>query len=521
MTDTLNARASPLEEESYDYRIISGGGENTSFSSTDILQMQNTLAEFSQNMLLDPNWKLHIPSSHRDSSVSFPNAPRDTDSLLLRALVLHRLSYASPTVSRSVKEASWILDYFSAKQVRIENCRTSTVQMLISSLEEDETLTVMQKNSIMSTLGTLVDLCVAYGLAAGSGIIDCSHRWKEKRLPKRAPDACVVEQLDSYFFDPGIDIPLQYRTIYILLRLISNRISEVLFMPIECITYPDVGIYSIGIPTQKETPYHIPEFHQYPKKLSGQEEGYLYSCLRDMQDYANSQQSKLKNLHQGLLFVSPTGKTLVTTSDVNAFLKEICEKYQIKDAAGEQACITTHDLRHTAVVERFKYGIISPYQTMRESNHSSIDQTCGYGYASLRDESAKLAKISKAMFSSQYAIDDPKQAASTPRAMAKKKFAALCEDPNTRLLLDGSACINKPCVPLFETCSTCDLYHPDPIWREPLEEYIGIYAERIKKLETIGGNPNTISFLKHQKDVYERILRKIKVDSATAAQEVS
>lgn len=113
------------------------------------------------------------------------------------------------------------------------------------------------------------------------------------------------------------------------------------------------------------------------------------------------------------------------------------------------------------------------------------------------------------MISSQYAIDDPQNTVTTPRTMAKKKFVALREDPNTRLLLDGSACINKPCVPQFETCSSCDLYRPDPKLREPLEEYIGIYAERIQKLETTGGNPNTITFLNHQKEVYERILNKI------------
>ena len=119
-----------------------------------------------------------------------------------------------------------------------------------------------------------MELSYAYKIATGTGIVDCSYRWKEKKNPKRAPDACVIEQIDSYVFDPQIEMTLQYRTIYMLLRLISNRVNEVLFMPIECITYPEVGIYSIAIPTQKETPYHVPEFHQYPKKISGLDEGY-------------------------------------------------------------------------------------------------------------------------------------------------------------------------------------------------------------------------------------------------------
>ena len=513
MTNAL--RKDEVKTEDYaSLSVVNGGGERKSFSESDLQQMQNILRQFSENDLLDSKWILHIPSSHRNSSVSFPDLQRDTDSILVRALVLQRLAYASPTVSRAVKDAAWILGFFSANHLKIENCRTSTAGLIVSALEADNDFSNMQRNSIMATLGNMVELCSAYGLIAGTGIVDCSHRWKEKRQPKRAPDACAIEQIDSYIFDPQIDISLQYRTIYMLLRLISNRINEVLFMPIDCITYPDIGIYSIAIPTQKETPYHVPEFHQYPKKLSGQEEGYLYSCIRELQEYARSQQTKLKSHHQDFLFVSPSGKSLVTTQDVNTFLKNVCEKYQIKDASGVQTSITSHDLRHTAVVERFKYGIISPYQTMRESNHSSIDQTCGYGYASVHDESKKLTEISKRMLEDQFAVSEPTDKKIAPRAISKKKFSALCKNFDTRLLLDGSVCVNSACVPIFETCSMCEYFIVDPEWQEPLEEYIAIFTDRLNELEAIGGNPNSIAFLNHQKDVYTRILSKIIDNSA-------
>ena len=300
------------------------------------------------------------------------------DILLIRALVLQMLSYASSSIGRAVKDAEWILGFFSDHHIYIENCRTAVVDLIIKELDRTADFSVMQKNSIMTTLGTMIELCEGFGLVAGTGIVDCSYRWKDTRFPKRATDACVIEQLDSYFFDPIIDIPLQYRTVYMLLRLISNRISEVLFMPIDCLIYPDIDTYSISIPTQKATPYHVPKYKQYPKKLSGIEEGLLHRCLCELQQYAESQQNHLPCQHQNLLFVSPTGNTIVTTSDVNDYFKDICVKYLIKDSSGNPAIITTHDLRHTAVVERFKYGVISPYQTMRESNHSSLSQTLGY-----------------------------------------------------------------------------------------------------------------------------------------------
>ena len=90
--DVLSLNTVSKEEDVLCLHVISGGREKTSFSDSDIMQMQKTLAEFSDNALMDNKWELHIPSSHRNSSVSFPDLQRDTDSILVRALVLQRLA---------------------------------------------------------------------------------------------------------------------------------------------------------------------------------------------------------------------------------------------------------------------------------------------------------------------------------------------------------------------------------------------------------------------------------------------
>ena len=406
-----------------------------------------------------------------------------------------------------MKDAEWIFCFFGAHRLHIENCRTSTVGLVIRELEESN-LSNMQRNSIMTTLGNMVELCESYGLTSGTGIVDCSHRWKDTWKRKRAQDACVIEQLDSYFFDPGIIIPLQYRTVYMLLRLISNRISEVLFMSINCITYPDVDTYSISIPTQKATAYHMPEYHHYPKKLSGREEGYLYRCICELQEYARSCQNYLECQHQELLFVSSTGRTIVTTADVNKYLKCFCAAYNIKDASGTPTAITTHDLRHTAVVERLKYGIISPYQTMRESAHRTISQTMAYGYASEHDETKRLSQISRELLK-EYAPTQPIMDDASPREITPKKFLALKEDPNTRLLLDGSICLSRSCKPSFDECSSCKSFQVDPMYQEPLKNYITLLTDRSQMLKNKGGNPDTILFIENQVDVYTKMLNKI------------
>jgi len=488
--------------------VVDGGSKKPTFDERDIDHMKTILAQFSEDNLMDSAWHLNFSSSKRQTSVFFPVMSRMNDALLIRALVLQRMAYASSSLDRAIKDAEWLFDFFKLHHFHIESCRSATVSLIIRALDDDNNLSIMQKNSIMTTLGAMVELCEGFGLITGTGIVDCSFRWKETRLPKRAPDACVIEQLDSYFFDPLIDIPLQYRTVYMLLRLISNRISEVLFMPIDCISYPDVDTFSISIPTQKAAPYHIPEYKQYPKKLSGIEEGYLYRCLCELQQYAKSQQKRLACQHQDLLFVSSTGKKIIAASDINSYFRLFCDQYSIKDSSGKPAFITTHDLRHTAIVERLKYGIISPYQAMRESNHSSLSQTLGYGYASVHDETERLTEISKNVLrdNALFPVDSNEV---KPRNLPPKKFIALRDDPNTRLLLDGSICLSMSCVPGFETCSKCDFFQVDSVYQAPLENYITILSDRSTALKSKGGNPDTITFIEHQIDVYTNMLNII------------
>ena len=80
------------------------------------------------------------------------------------------------------------------------------------------------------------------------------------------------------------EIPLVIRLTYFLLRLIPNRISEVLAINLECLSYPDLGLFSVSIPTSKETPLHIPLYTQYGFFMDGKIESVFYRLLREQQD---------------------------------------------------------------------------------------------------------------------------------------------------------------------------------------------------------------------------------------------
>lgn len=93
--------------------------------------------------------------------------------------------------------------------------------------------------------------------------LNATYRFPQQCEPKRAPDTITINQLDSFFFDNKVDIPLDYRAIYLLLRLHTHRFSEVAATPLDCISYPDDNVFAITIPNSKETPLHMPNYQKY------------------------------------------------------------------------------------------------------------------------------------------------------------------------------------------------------------------------------------------------------------------
>ena len=232
------------------------------------------------------------------------------------------IRYATLTsAKRLVSDIQPFLSFLKAKGIFLENSRNSIVTSFISSLEGRSELTSSQKNNMLRAVSTVVRICSEYNLLQGDGVIDCTFRFGEKRQVKRAPDKRKIHALDTVFFDLQQQIPNDYRCIYLLLRLIPNRISEVLSMDINCISYPEPDVYAISIPTFKENPYHIPIYKTYHRKLSGWCEGILYSTLRKQQIDVRSR-SFIENTCQNYLFVHAGGKRLISTSDVNDYLKK-------------------------------------------------------------------------------------------------------------------------------------------------------------------------------------------------------
>ena len=138
----------------------------------------------------------------------------------------------------------------------------------------------------------------------------------------------------------------------------------------------------------------------------------------------------------------------------------------------------------------------------------------------MHDETERLAGITAGLLNER-ALLPTKSGEVKPRELPIKKFLALREDPSTRLLLDGSICLSRSCVPNFDACSDCEDFQVDPMYQVPLENYIAILSDRLQMLRNKGGNPDTISFVEHQIDVYTKMLNKIVGCSKSAERKIS
>lgn len=482
------------------------------FSEPNIDGFRKLLNHFSEDDFMNCEWVVAVASSRRQTTLSFSKGLSVTDTIILKALVLEYLTTCASisSIKHVIYNATTFFLFLQERNLFIENCRSGIINLYVSYLDTKLELSVSQKNSLIRTVASLMEICSSYGLLSGTGVIDCSHRWKEQKIPKRAPDYCVVTALDTLFFDfTNQTIPNSYRCLYLLVRLIPNRISEVISMDVECLTYPDIDVYSISIPTAKETPYHMPRYIKYNRKLSGWGEGLLYKTICRQRAYALQMQSELTDFDKGYLFVSPKHNKLISKDEFNDFLEHICVSNNILDAVGNQAHVTSHDFRHVAIGERLRGNIISPIQTMIEGNHSSLEQTLGYGYQSYNDEATHLGKITCEVFKTKWNILNNEEKKVEPYIISEQKYCSLEKQPFTRLIPGYGICCEVSCISRYMLCFQCEHFKPDELYNEYFENAIIILEEKIILLHKKRSSEEAIAFNQKQLELFRLFICKI------------
>lgn len=367
-----------------------------------------------------------------------------------------------------------------------------------------------QKNSRIRSACSLYETCVEnVDFEAYVKAIDFSYRFSESVKRRRAPDKCVMEALDRAFFDLSSEgIPMGIRLIYLLLRLIPNRISEVLAISLECISYPDLGVFSISIPTAKETPLHVPLCTQYSFAMDGKIENIFYRLLRMQQATVRSYAAR-EELDTDYLLFDPSRGRVLTSNDFNAFLADFIHDHHILGADGNCPIVTSHHFRHACISERLRSGIYSPEQTMKEANHSNVDVTLSYGYLSEHDEAEHLGEISSVVLSNdlQVTVQDGSM---QHKKINPAKYGRLQNDTAfTRVIPGFGLCCNAKCNPQYEKCVECSCFLPDKLYHEYFTEARDIVQKRLMKFMRGRVSPEAVAFERNQLRIIDAYIAKM------------
>ncbi|HHL0974576.1 TPA: tyrosine-type recombinase/integrase [Bacillus cereus] len=198
----------------------------------------------------------------------------------------------------------------------------------------------------------------------------------------------------------NVNIPLEFRTFYWLIRSFPNRGTEILSMKRECLKsfYSE---YTISIPTFKQNGgYYNPEIKAIPVIYSGHGK-----FVVDLIEQLKLQTERLlKNYHlndrdqKDYLFI---GRYLTLHNDgngnvdirydkrykfvrsldniaMNRYLKSLATIIGIVDENGNQYTVTSHQFRHNAVTDRMYQVGYTMEQIVKLTGHKNINMSSHY-----------------------------------------------------------------------------------------------------------------------------------------------
>ncbi len=399
----------------------------------------------------------------------------------------------------------------------LRSCRTSifyVTHIKVDSFIDDIEIKNNDKNDFVNAINSLREFALKENILLKFKRLN-SFKNNAKDNRRTAVEESVLNRLDKLFFDLNTDIPIDYRAIYLLMRFIPNRISEVLNMDLNCITIPDikdVNVFTISIPTAKTTRAHIPKYRTYSRKLDGKYECILYQSLQSQKIYAEQHQDKLHLYDKGYLFVSSKAPIRLTSAaDFNDFLDDICINNKILDSSGKIAHVTSHMLRHSAISAMRRTGILTDYQIAESANHENLNSLYGYSRKAEIDETHDFTRIVTSVFNSVYvSVESVANNDSSFNQLPEYVYKKNLQAPQTRIVPGYGICTNISCTPKYETCFSCEFFEPNEIFYEYFVEANALIDTRLKELKKNPvKNASSIIFNEKMKHVNELFIHKV------------
>lgn len=210
---------------------------------------------------------------------------------------------------------------------------------------------------------------------------------------KYIPDE-VVRKFDAIMKDEAIDIPLELRTAYWLLRSFPNRGTEIFICPIHTLK-TSYSCYVLFLPTWKQNVGFAIEAIKAIPILNAGHGAYLINLIQRLEKQTESRIQEFNSIleeEKNFLFLTEwygfnkeNGKVIkkvykqqenrfsrLTHKKFNRKLEELASLFQIKDKKGDIAVITTHYFRHNAITDRIYVDGYYDKEVSKLSKHKNM-----------------------------------------------------------------------------------------------------------------------------------------------------
>ena len=199
-------------------------------------------------------------------------------------------------------------------------------------------------------------------------------RYDDKYIPEE-----VAVKLDIFMKQESV--PLVFRCIYWSLRLIPNRVTEVLSLTVNCLKQIDKDTYVLTIPTFKQAGSY---YKGSIKMIELKDEGigsYYINLLKQQIEYTKNIEAdddflfyakKYRNKINGneIKYFNCKGPDIkISYSHTRTFFKTVCDVKKYVDEKGNPISIATHQFRHNAITDRLTSGIFRPIEVMGLTAH--------------------------------------------------------------------------------------------------------------------------------------------------------
>ena len=476
-------------------------------SDDSYLTYGRILEEYCGDSIDEDKWKIPFTDGLRHVTMSFEGlSVAEEEKRLIKAYIVDTLShYSSPsTCASKVKSLVFLFAFLHEKGVRVTALSTPIINLFRLWLDEIVSLSAERKNLIEADLHGFISFLREHNLLRPGTIVIPRPRVTAPSEVKRAPDRYTLSQLDAYFFDFSTPAPSTYRCLYLLFRMIPSRNQEVLSMQVDDFVV-DENLLEIRIPTYKESANHRPAYQSHYRLANEYPENLLVRSLQEQRAYALKCYSSLsKEGEVRRLMVSPRKpQKVVSSSEFNAYLEDVCEELGVSDAYGKPARITMYSLRHANGAAMSRSTEIGPQEFSRAFAHNSQYSDDSYGYASKHDELQHTAPFTQRLRDTLL----PQDTDCAARPVTAMRLKRLRNENGSYLIGTHSVCQEKECVPQFMRCVFCEEYRPDSQFIPEAEQCCELLRQRIDRCRATNDNEN-LEFNEHQLGVYMEFIRR-------------